>query len=137
MKCFCTFPGQFGTLGNICVNEKPFSATEPVVCLDEKPVSLHADIRPPHSAMTLGALLLGCYDLVIRRPAGLASRQQYHWLVGVSARGKSKMCTGKPSTLGSTGLSWINTGPEVMAGLSVIGVPRAERLRQLPSRAKE
>jgi len=27
--------------------EKPYTATEPVVCLDEKPVTLHADIRPP------------------------------------------------------------------------------------------
>jgi len=35
----------------LAVYEKPFSATEPVVCLDEKPVSLHADIRPPQSAM--------------------------------------------------------------------------------------
>jgi transposase len=27
--------------------EKPYAAAEPVVCLDEKPVTLHADIRPP------------------------------------------------------------------------------------------
>jgi hypothetical protein len=27
--------------------EKPYTAAEPVVCLDEKPVSLHADLRPP------------------------------------------------------------------------------------------
>src|ERR1039458_5744265 len=27
--------------------EKPYNPAEPVVCLDEKPVSLHADIRPP------------------------------------------------------------------------------------------
>src|ERR1022692_4320344 len=27
--------------------EKPYTATEPVICLDEKPVTLHADIRPP------------------------------------------------------------------------------------------
>ena len=27
--------------------EKPYTAAEPVVCLDEKPVTLHADIRPP------------------------------------------------------------------------------------------
>ena len=25
---------------------KPYNAAEPVVCLDEKPVALHADIRP-------------------------------------------------------------------------------------------
>ncbi|HEV2199913.1 MAG TPA: hypothetical protein VGR73_08830 [Bryobacteraceae bacterium] len=30
--------------------EKPFKAAEPVVCLDEKPVALHADIRPPRPA---------------------------------------------------------------------------------------
>jgi len=30
--------------------EKPYDAAEPVVCLDEKPVSLHRDIRPPQSA---------------------------------------------------------------------------------------
>jgi hypothetical protein len=27
--------------------EKPYAPAEPAVCLDEKPVSLHADIRPP------------------------------------------------------------------------------------------
>jgi transposase len=27
--------------------EKPYDPAEPVVCLDEKPVSLHADVRPP------------------------------------------------------------------------------------------
>jgi hypothetical protein len=31
----------------LAVYEKPFGAAEPVVCLDEKPVSLHADLRPP------------------------------------------------------------------------------------------
>jgi len=30
--------------------EKPYRAAEPVVCLDEKPVSLHADVRPPVAA---------------------------------------------------------------------------------------
>ncbi len=29
------------------VYEKPYNAAEPVVCLDEKPVSLHAAVRPP------------------------------------------------------------------------------------------
>ncbi len=32
------------------VYEKPYDASEPVVCLDEKPVSLHADVRPPQPA---------------------------------------------------------------------------------------
>ena len=27
--------------------EKPYNPAEPVVCVDEKPVSLHADLRPP------------------------------------------------------------------------------------------
>ena len=30
--------------------EKPYNPAEPVVCLDEKPVSLHADVRPPQPA---------------------------------------------------------------------------------------
>jgi hypothetical protein len=30
------------------VYEKPLSATEPVVCVDEKPVVLHAEVRAPH-----------------------------------------------------------------------------------------
>lgn len=30
--------------------EKPYSAAEPVVCLDEKPVTLHADVRPSRPA---------------------------------------------------------------------------------------
>ncbi len=31
----------------LAVYEKPLSEEEPVVCLDEKPVVLHADLRPP------------------------------------------------------------------------------------------
>lgn len=31
----------------LAVYEKPHNAAEPVVCLDEKPISLHADVRPP------------------------------------------------------------------------------------------
>jgi hypothetical protein len=31
----------------LATDEKPYTPTEPVVCLDEKPVSLHADVRPP------------------------------------------------------------------------------------------
>jgi DDE superfamily endonuclease len=31
----------------LAVYEKPYRAAEPVVCLDEKPVSLHADLRLP------------------------------------------------------------------------------------------
>ncbi len=34
----------------LAVYEKPYDAAEPVVCLDEKPVSLHADVRPPIAA---------------------------------------------------------------------------------------
>ncbi len=34
----------------LAVYEKPYDAAEPVVCLDEKPVSLHADVRPPQAA---------------------------------------------------------------------------------------
>jgi hypothetical protein len=29
------------------IYEKPLSEREPVVCVDEKPVVLHADVRPP------------------------------------------------------------------------------------------
>jgi transposase len=31
----------------LAIYEKPCNPAEPVVCLDEKPVSLHADVRPP------------------------------------------------------------------------------------------
>ncbi len=31
----------------LAVYEKPYDPAQPVVCLDEKPVSLHADVRPP------------------------------------------------------------------------------------------
>ena len=34
----------------LAIYEKPYKATEPVVCLDEKPVSLHAEVRSPHPA---------------------------------------------------------------------------------------
>jgi DDE superfamily endonuclease len=30
--------------------ERPYNPQEPVVCLDEKPVTLHADVRPPSAA---------------------------------------------------------------------------------------
>jgi hypothetical protein len=32
------------------VYERPYDPREPVVCLDEKPVTLHADVRPPSPA---------------------------------------------------------------------------------------
>ena len=31
--------------------EKPYAAAEPVVCLDEKPVTLHANVRPVSTAL--------------------------------------------------------------------------------------
>src|SRR5580692_6685138 len=31
----------------LTIYEKPLSEREPVVCVDEKPVVLHADVRPP------------------------------------------------------------------------------------------
>lgn len=31
----------------LAVYEKPYNPAEPVICLDEKPVSLHADVRAP------------------------------------------------------------------------------------------
>jgi transposase len=34
----------------LAVYEKPYQAAQPVLCLDEKPVSLHADVRPPRPA---------------------------------------------------------------------------------------
>jgi len=34
----------------LALYEKPYQAAEPVVCLDEKPVALHADVRPPRPA---------------------------------------------------------------------------------------
>jgi len=32
------------------VYERPYNSQQPVVCLDEKPVTLHADVRPPSPA---------------------------------------------------------------------------------------
>ena len=32
--------------------ERPLDPTEPVVCLDEKPVTLHAEVRPATQAET-------------------------------------------------------------------------------------
>jgi hypothetical protein len=31
----------------LAMYERPLSESEPVVCVDEKPVVLHADVRPP------------------------------------------------------------------------------------------
>ena len=33
------------------VYEWPYDPEEPVVCLDEKPITLHADVRPPSPAV--------------------------------------------------------------------------------------
>ena len=33
------------------VYERPYDAEQPVVCLDEKPVTLHADVRPASPAV--------------------------------------------------------------------------------------
>jgi hypothetical protein len=30
--------------------ERPYNPRQPVVCLDEKPITLHADLRPPAAA---------------------------------------------------------------------------------------
>ena len=34
----------------LAVYERPYSATQPVICLDEKPVGLHADVQPSRPA---------------------------------------------------------------------------------------
>ena len=34
----------------LAVYEKPYQADEPAICLDEKPIALHADVRPPRPA---------------------------------------------------------------------------------------
>ena len=34
----------------LALYERPYDPREPVLCLDEKPVSLHADVRPPRPA---------------------------------------------------------------------------------------
>jgi hypothetical protein len=34
----------------LALYERPYDPKEPVVCLDEQPVSLHADVRPPRPA---------------------------------------------------------------------------------------
>jgi hypothetical protein len=44
-------PAYVEKMGDIlAAYEKPYHSTEPVVCLDEKPVPLHADVRPPTPA---------------------------------------------------------------------------------------
>jgi hypothetical protein len=55
------------------VYEKPLSEREPVVCIDEKPVVLHADLRPPF-AMRPGRRL--------RRDSEYESRHSQHILRG-------------------------------------------------------
>jgi transposase len=40
----------------LAVYERPLSGREPVVCIDEKPVVLHADLRPPRPLRPGGAL---------------------------------------------------------------------------------
>jgi len=31
----------------LAIHEKPYNRAQPVLCLDEKPISLHADVRAP------------------------------------------------------------------------------------------
>jgi len=33
----------------LALYERPYNPQEPVVCLDEKPVTLHAEVRPPQA----------------------------------------------------------------------------------------
>src|SRR5579863_8872697 len=40
----------------LAVYEKPYDAAEPVVCVDEKPVALHADVRPAQPMMAPGKI---------------------------------------------------------------------------------
>jgi hypothetical protein len=40
--------------GVLATYERSYTPAEPVVCLDEKPVSLHADVRPPIPAAPVG-----------------------------------------------------------------------------------
>ncbi len=49
MWCIPTLDADYvGKMEDVlAVYEKPYTAAEPVVCLDEKPVSLHADVRAP------------------------------------------------------------------------------------------
>src|ERR1035437_7781972 len=44
----------------LALYEKPLSETEPVVCIDEKPVVLHADLRPPRPMHPGRALRRDC-----------------------------------------------------------------------------
>jgi hypothetical protein len=32
------------------IYERPYNPAEPVICLDEKPITLHAEVRPPMAA---------------------------------------------------------------------------------------
>jgi hypothetical protein len=34
--------------------EQPYNPAEPVVCLDEKPITLHAEVRPPRRRRRAG-----------------------------------------------------------------------------------
>jgi len=52
----------------LALYERPYSAKEPVVCLDEKPVPLHADVRVPRPA----------------RPGHLAKRDNEYERCGVA-----------------------------------------------------
>ena len=40
----------------LALYEKPYTEKEPVVCLDEKPVSLHAEVRPRARAISPNAI---------------------------------------------------------------------------------
>ena len=56
----------------LAVYEKPLSEREPVVCIDEKPVVLHADLRPPFAMRPGRRLRRGVYRSFGRNPDKIA-----------------------------------------------------------------
>jgi hypothetical protein len=66
----------------LALYEKPLSETEPVVCMDEKPVVLHAEVRPPRPL----------------RPGRILRRDCEYQRRGTACCGIGSRCITHPST---------------------------------------
>jgi len=72
MWCVAEFDAEYITRMEdvLALYEKPYDSKEPVVCMDEKSVSLHADVRPGLPA----------------RPGYVAKRDNEYTRCGIASR---------------------------------------------------
>src|SRR5213596_2488974 len=83
----------------LALYEKPYDAKAPVVCLDEKPVSLHAEVRPSRPARPGHLAKRAMNTSAAGRPTCLAS---WNRRAGGTSRVRRAIARAAPSRGGST-----------------------------------